>query len=155
MCKGGTWQVGDMYLSSGPKWPESVGGRSVMCPMSSDGLARRVHQFYPNHHPPIPQPPHLSGASDIALGATATFALTTGGGLKCWGSNNFGQLGIGISTQQTRNTPVDVDLGTGGNLSLANCSLLLSSLFSMLYYDASHSLWSLHHSLTVSHTSTE
>ena len=37
--------------------------------------------------------------------------IVNGGGVKCWGDNNFGQLGIGSIIQQ--NSPVDVDLGPG------------------------------------------
>ena len=42
----------------------------------------------------------------IALGSSHTCAIATGGGVKCWGRNEFGQLGIGSTTDQY--SPVDV-----------------------------------------------
>ncbi len=54
-------------------------------------------------------------ATAIALGGYHTCVLLTEGGVKCWGDNEFGQMGISrwnpwIPVQL--NYPVDIDLGS-------------------------------------------
>ncbi len=54
--------------------------------------------------PESPAPPIAAGvsATAIALGYYHTCAIEKGGGVKCWGYNGYGQLGIGSTQGQTR-----------------------------------------------------
>ena len=54
-----------------------------------------------------------SGVVGIAAGAGWVCALTSAGAVKCWGWNQYGQLGDGNEGQDT-NTPVDVSGLTNG-----------------------------------------
>ena len=53
----------------------------------------------------------LVGATQIVSGGGETCALMAGGTAKCWGSNHFGQLGDGTTSDS--NVPVDVSGVTG------------------------------------------
>jgi alpha-tubulin suppressor-like RCC1 family protein len=54
----------------------------------------------------------LAGAQSLALGTNHSCALVAGGEVKCWGDNEYGQLGDG--TRLMKRTPVSVLQSEGG-----------------------------------------
>ena len=63
---------------------------------------------------------NLTGVAQITVAGWYTCALKTDGAVWCWGHNDFGQLGIGVSgVSGARSTPVQV-LGLGGSGTLTD-----------------------------------
>lgn len=76
---------------------------------------------------PINVPGLSSGVVGLALGAEHSCALLQSGGVKCWGSNQYGQLGDG--TTADKGAPTDVNGLPGGVAALTagdnhTCALL-------------------------------
>ncbi len=70
-----------------------------------------------SRYTPVDMTGLASGIISISTGYMHTCASTSSGGVKCWGDNDFGQLGDGTNTD--RNTPIDVVDLTSGIISVS------------------------------------
>lgn len=67
-----------------------------------------------NDHPSPETVPGLAAVVAVAAGGDNTCALTSTGAMKCWGRNDWGQLGNGDDNYDHQSSPVDVvGLGSG------------------------------------------
>ncbi len=71
--------------------------------MASSLLWEEAKSFTPAYNSPLP--PGVSAVA-IALGERHTCVVASGGGVKCWGWNGNGQLGIGSTADAS--LPQDV-----------------------------------------------
>jgi len=89
-------------------------------------------------NPGNPTGTYLEGIVAIAAGESHSMALDANGFVLCWGSNRYGQLGNGITTNSA--TPVRV-VGFGGKGYLSNIVAISAGYWHCLAVDASGQLW--------------
>ena len=123
-CWGRVWHLGDPINSPTPIDVGGLGtgvraiatGQWHTCVLTSAGGVKcwgagYFGQLGDGTNKDSPTPVDVSGLSSgvsaIAAGGWYTCALTSGGGVKCWGENRSGQLGDG-TTETGRPAPVDV-----------------------------------------------
>jgi alpha-tubulin suppressor-like RCC1 family protein len=117
---GGTTQVVPITqtaLASGEFHSCSVGSDGAATCWGYNGLGGLGDGSTTYRLAPVPVTGLQKGGAAIAGGRAHSCAITTGGGLKCWGNNLDGQLGDG--TTVTRLTPVQVPSLTSGVSAIA------------------------------------
>lgn len=110
---GRTTPVGVIGLSSGVSEIAAGGGGHVCALTDAGGVKCWGRDHFgelgdggtTERHSPVDVVDLSSGATSIATGGTHTCAITSEGGVKCWGGNNRGQVGDGTTID--RSTPVD------------------------------------------------
>ncbi|MBK7472368.1 MAG: Ig-like domain repeat protein [Betaproteobacteria bacterium] len=75
----------------------AVGHGGVQC-WGYNGLGQLGNGMTSNSSVPVQVIPIGSGATMVTAGDTRTCAVISGGALKCWGSNGFGQFGTLLGT---------------------------------------------------------
>jgi hypothetical protein len=120
-----------------------VAGPTTTCALRSDGsivcwganedneLGRGEDEPVDESEPGLVRLDAADQATDVAIGQTHACAILSGGSVKCWGANGYGQLGNGLTTPAS--SPQRVNLDAVGepivNLALsetATCALTAS-----------------------------
>ncbi len=107
--------IKDMLAFSPPPVKKIVSGEFYSCGLTPAGAVKcwginLEGQLGNGSNTDTSQPVQVtgleSGVISLAAGESHVCAITAEGGVKCWGKNQFGQLGNGSNADQ--NTPVDV-----------------------------------------------
>lgn len=127
----------------------AIGYEHICALTSRSGVICSGSNFYgelgngekPTNGKPVDVDGLSSGVIAITAGYNYTCALTSSGGVKCWGENDKGQLGDG--TKSTRYTPVDVSGLTSGVVAITSgyahtCALTSSASVKCWGWNAEH-----------------